>query len=309
MAAFAEHVWAWVRIVRPLIIIISVFGSLVGAVNTASFLDSPMEQGLLWSLVAGATLLAGGLMVHNDYTDYASDCVNRPHKPIPSGVISLAAGKWVGIIMLWASVFVALIDPGKTGFDLNYPCAFLTAAVVISGIYYNKSGKHTGIAGHMIVAFGVGVIPLWGALKLFSVDGLAILPLSILIFMMETGREIMVCVGDYEGDLAAGYRTTPIRLGRRRAMLAALAFYIAGFALIEPVYAGALISQPVFYWPYRVGAYAFFAILFATWIITWRVVDSGDSKKIFHSFETYIRTGTRAGVLLFQVFLFSDGFI
>ncbi len=309
MAALTEHLWAWVRIVRPLIIVISVFGSMVGAINAASFLNAPMEAGLVWSLVAGAALLAGGLMVHNDYTDYASDCVNRPHKPIPSGIISLSTGKWAGIAMLWASVAVALFDPGTSGFSLNFPCAILTVAVVISGIYYNKSGKHTGIVGHMIVAFGVGAIPLWGALKLFSIDGLIILPLSILIFIMETGREIMVCVGDYEGDVAAGYKTTPIRLGRRKAMQLALVFYIVAFALIEPVYSGAGVCAPVFFWPYRVGAYLFFTILFVTWIQTWRVIGSEDSKKIFRAFELYIRTGTRIGVLLFQVFLFADGFI
>ena len=303
------QIWAWIRIIRPLIFIISIFGSLVGAVNAASYFGIPMEPNLMWMLVAGAALLSSGLMVHNDYTDYKSDCVNRPHKPIPSGIISLKTAKWIGIAMLLGSVIAAGIDPVAEGLRLNVSCGILTVLVVVTGIYYNRSGKFAGIIGHMIVAFGVGVIPLWGALKLYSNDGFVILPLSILIFIMETGREIMVCVGDYEGDLAAGYKTTPIRLGREKAMLLALVYYVISFLLIEPVFKGLGFYPGVFSWPYRTGAYIFFAILFITWGITWRVAKTGDSEKIFKSFELNIRTGTRIGVLLFQIFLFMDGFV
>ena len=87
-----NRVLAWVRICRPLIIIISVFGSSVGALNV-TIADITINAGfhLEWDMflltMLAAAFLAGGLMVHNDFTDLESDRVNRPQKPIPSGLI------------------------------------------------------------------------------------------------------------------------------------------------------------------------------------------------------------------------------
>jgi 4-hydroxybenzoate polyprenyltransferase len=137
------------------------------------------------------------------------------------------------------------------------------------------------------------------------------LPLAIAIFFQETGREIMVCAGDYIGDLKAGFKTTPIRLGRKRSMQVALLFYLL-FIPIFPLSAydwtGLHLPQ-VFGWLYLVGGIILAFALIITWLMTYRVVvKTDDEKKIWKAFERYERTGTRVMIIVFQIFILFEVF-
>ena len=317
--------FSWVRIVRPLIVFISIFGASVGALNVTvadiSVNDGvELDVGVFLIALAASGLLAAGLMVHNDYTDLDSDRVNRPQKPIPSGLISPGTAKRTGIALMMLSVLLAfsttLLAPrGMRGpltpGGLNLPCGILTAVIVATGIFYNSRGKYRGIWGHMIVAFGVGAIPLWGAwaLRPFSWYELKImLPLALAIFSMEIGREIMVCIGDMHGDRAAGFLTTPVRRGRELSMYIVLVFYTL-IPLYPVSYFGLFGFPRVFGTVYLVGATAFIMILYITWLNVNSTVKKGNEGEIWHAFELNIRTGTRVGVVLFQVLLFVEAFV
>jgi geranylgeranylglycerol-phosphate geranylgeranyltransferase len=314
--SWADRVLAWVQISRPLIMFISVFGALVGALNIRSSYELPILSGWvpfqlrnLWELGFGSVLLSAGLMIHNDVTDYPSDCVNRPHKPLPRGAIDHRTARWTGIIAMCAAALVSMVHHTPQGVEANWACGWLTVAIVVTGIFYNDHGKMHGLLGHGIVAFGVGAIPLWGALKLYGDTGVAILPLAAAIFVMEIGREIMVCIGDLPGDLKAGFRTTPIRLGRDRAMRHVL-WYYCGYLLLLPLpFTGVGPFPPLFGDVYLAGALLFALILFATWGATWRAIRRGDEEQIFAAFERHIRLGTRLGVVFFQLVLFVEAFV
>lgn len=270
----------------------------------------PPIEASLWELALGAALLSAGLMIHNDVTDYPSDQVNRPRKPLPRGAISHTTARWTGIACMLTATLVAFVHhPASGGWAWNPVCGVLTAAIVITGIFYNDHGKMYGLVGHIIVAFGVGAIPLWGALKVYGTAGLAMMPIALAIFVMEIGREIMVCVGDMPGDIEAGFRTTPIRLGRDRAMRLVLWFY-AGYLILLPLpYTGLGPWPGLFGDVYLVGAVIFAVILFATWVATRRAIGRGDEKAIFAAFERHIRLGTRLGVVFFQLVLFAEAFL
>lgn len=310
---------AWFRIVRPPIVFISIFGALVGALNVTMAQGIDVNSGSILLTIIGAGLLAAGLMVHNDFTDLESDRVNRPHKPIPRGIISPKTAKYTGIILMILAVVVGFIinifespeltfDDPLTPLGLNLPCGVLTLIVVIAGIFYNKDGKYTGLAGHILVAFGVGVIPYWGAIAVLPSDLISMLPLAVSIFVMEIGREIMVCAGDIKGDIEAGYKTTPIKMGRLNSMYFVLLFYL-GFLPLYPIsYFGWLGFPKIFGEIYLVGATVFALILFLTWADTMRVAKAGDDGRTWQAFERNIRTGTRVGVIFFQFILFIEVF-
>ena len=162
------------------------------------------------------------------------------------------------------------------------------------------------------MAFGVGAIPLWGAwaVRPYTWSDLEIMiPLAMAIFFMEIGREIMVCIGDLEGDRAAGFLTTPVRAGREFSMYLVLFFYTLFIPLYPISYFGILGFPRVFGLPYMIGATLFIIILYLTWFNVRRVVRTGNEKRIWHAFELNIRTGTRLGVVLFQVLLFVEAFV
>jgi 4-hydroxybenzoate polyprenyltransferase len=194
---------------------------------------------------------------------------------------------------------------------LNWECGLLTFILVIIGLYYNYYGKHHGLFGHMAVAFGVGAIPYWGGLAIFPNQPLLMLPLAVAIFFQETGREIMVCAGDYVGDLKAGFKTTPVRHGRKRSMQIALFFYLL-FIPIFPLsawdWAGIRMPQ-IFGVIYLIGGCILAAALLLTWFFTYNVVTkTDDEKKIWKSFERNLRIGTRVMIIVFQIFILLEIF-
>lgn len=308
-----KWVLIWIRLSRPLIGIISILGVMVGALNIASFVNpgsigKPFTAVSLAVIIMTTLALSSGLMIHNDYTDFPSDRVNRPYKVLPSGLVSLKTAKWTGIILLMISTLLAFtttyFDQGR----INWLCGLLTLTIVLIGILYNSKGKYLGIWGHVFVAYGVGCIPLWGAVAVAPTQSAAMIPLAVSIFIMEIGREIMVCAGDIEGDRAAGYKTTPINLGQVKSMWLALVFYLL-FPLFFPIpYYGWLGFPKIFSLGYMGGACAFSLVLFYTWFKTMKVAVRGDKKATWNAFERHIRLGTRAGVLFFQLTILLDAF-
>lgn len=305
-----KNLHAWGMMIRPPILFLCCFGAVVGALNTAVFLGENISIFQIIMIILAPAFLSIGTMVHNDVPDLESDKINRPYKPIPSGIISEKTANILGILLMTASIFIALFVNYFDYQTLNWNCAILTAFLVLIGLYYNYYGKLHGIFGHISVAIGVGAIPYWGSIAAFPNFLLVMLPLGIAILIQEIGREIMVCVGDYVGDLKAGWKTTPVKHGREKSMYIALFFYILFIPLyILPAYDYLKIGIPnVFGNLYLIGGTLLALTLIITWILSYRALLTDDEKKIWKAFERYERTGTRAMIVVFQIFIFLEIF-
>jgi geranylgeranylglycerol-phosphate geranylgeranyltransferase len=292
--------YAWFRIIRPPILLISALGAAVGALNV----DNNPDPLTFWlALIAWAPLVYTGIMIHNDYTDLESDKINRPNKPVPSGAVSPAAARWSGLGMMVGGTIMAFFIDIHNG-NINYSAGIVALSLTIIGIVYNKWGKGWGIWGNIFVAYGVAIIPFYGAVAIEPIEGiLKMAPLTIAIFVMEIGREIIVCAEDVEGDIKAGFKTFPVRVGQKKSMYYAVMFYV-GYAIIYPMpfimrwdILPGLYYDPV----YIFGATIFAIVLFVTWYLTLREMTE-------KAFWNYIRTGTRVGVLFFQFILLISAF-
>lgn len=304
---------AWFRIIRPPIVVISCLGALIGALNVSSYINDGIIKLSLFQIsmiIIGAAFLSAGLMIHNDVTDLKSDKVNRPHKPLPSGRIRTKTAQVTGLLLMILSIFIALLININDNGPLNWKCGILTLSIVIVGVCYNHYGKYHGIFGHILVAYGVGAIPYWGAIAVAPEPEhlFLIFPLALALFIQEIGREIMVNAGDFNGDLKAGYKTLPVLLGRKKAMHVALIFYLVFIPIFPIPYFGWMGAEKVFGHIYLMGATIFCLSLLVTWILTYRVVLQNDEKKIWSAFEKYERTGTRMMVLFFQAMLILEAF-
>ena len=305
-----KKIIAWLRLIRPPIIFISALGAIVGALNSANFLNDKLSFFEIAMIIFGASFLSAGLMVHNDVTDLKSDEVNRPNKPLPSKIIKLKTAYITGILLMILAIFIALLININDSGQINYRCGFLTLFLVVLGIYYNHYGKHLGIYGNIAVSIGVGAIPFWGSAAAFPSELFIMFPLALSIFIMEIGREIMVNAGDYFGDLKAGFKTLPVKIGRKKSMHVALMFYIA-FIPIFPLpafdYLGLGVPQ-VFGSIYLIGGTVLALSLLITWFLTYIVLLQKDENKIWSAFERYKRTGTRVMIIVFQFFLLLEVF-
>lgn len=309
------------RIIRPPIMIISIVGVSVGALNVTLGRGEPLSLPTYGMTCLMAALLSAGLMVHNDYYDLPSDRVTRPKKALPSGAIKASTARDVGFALMALGVVTGLLVRFPATGELDVVTALFAALVFLVGLFYNIRGKHTGLLGHAMVAVGVGLIPYMGAVPFR--DYADMLPLAAGIAVMEVGREIMVCAGDIEGDRAAGFSTLPVRIGQRKSLLVALGFYLASaplFFIYLPSIASQIPGEGYQYPPpnamgspirntlldtnmfgdlYFVGAAAFLVALVVLWVLVWR-------KPVWESFERYIRTGSRVLIFLFQVLLLAE---
>jgi geranylgeranylglycerol-phosphate geranylgeranyltransferase len=301
---------AWARMIRLPILFLCCFGAVVGALNTAVFLNAQVSLFQIFILILAPAFLSVGTMVHNDVTDLKSDKVNRPYKPLPAGIIKEKTAYFTGLSLMFASIIIALfVNINDTG-ELNWNCTIFTAFLVFVGIYYNYYGKYHGIFGHISVSIGVGAIPYWGAIAIFPNELIVMLPLAIAIFFQEVGREIMVCVGDYHGDLKAGFKTTPVKLGRKRSMYVALIFYLAFIPLFPlPAFDWVGIGVPqLFGTLYLIGGSLLAMTFILTWLLSYIEVLKGDEKRIWNAFERYERIGTRLMIIVFQIFILLEVF-
>jgi len=113
---------AWIRIIRPPIVLISCLGATVGALNAAIFLDINLTNFQIFMVLLGAGFLSAGFMVHNDVTDLKSDKINRPHKPLPSGEIGVKTAYIAGLTLMVLSIIIALLINIKDHGVLNWNC-------------------------------------------------------------------------------------------------------------------------------------------------------------------------------------------
>ena len=278
---------AWVRIVRPPIVIISILGTLA-----CFLLSEPNPNTWSFILLAGVSgCLAAGLMIQNDVWDLASDRIRRSAKVLCSGAISVRSATFAGYFFMSVAAGLSIF--------MAWPALLYVWSLLAVGAWYNRRGKLFHIWGNAATAYGVGGIVL---VPMLYTGEYFLIPLFLGIFIQEIGREIMVTIGDVEGDRAAGWRTVPILVGRYKAQQIAGVFYLIGIPW--------LLFQPGLALVYYAGAIVFAVILVGGWIWTReRLVvaavryDPGfDSDSfIFRAYERALRVGSRLGILIFQV--------
>ena len=103
--------------------------------------------------------LYGGGVVFNDVFDDSLDRIERPERPIPSGLISLREATTLGSILLIAGIVAA--------FAVNLTSGLLASLITIAALVYNKWGKHHSLLGPpnmglcrgLNLLLGVSVLP------------------------------------------------------------------------------------------------------------------------------------------------------
>lgn len=201
-------------------------GAWAGAGRSLSFLASSTVWAM--SLIACGVTVAS--MMINDYFDYASGVDNRcnkPHKPLPSGLVSPDVAV-LGSALIYVVVLCAACALGSPA---------LRAIVSLSSgatLLYTPLLKWVLGAKNLAVAAVVGLAPLSGALAAAagagSADVMRALPPALFAFAGVAYREVLMDVCDAAGDAASGLRTLPVVLGKTCAVLVGACTMMAGAA-------------------------------------------------------------------------------
>jgi geranylgeranylglycerol-phosphate geranylgeranyltransferase len=186
------------------------------------------ESLLLFFIVA---LITAAGNVINDFFDAKIDAINRPDRPIPSGVVSRRAARGFAVMLFLAGLLVS--------FFTNSLCIGIAIFNALLLIAYAAKLKSTPLIGNIVVAYLSASIFLFGG-ALNGWDGLTrIIPIAAITFFAMLSRELLKDAEDVEGDRAGGADTVPIRIGIKKT---------SEFALITTVLAVTASFIPYLWW-------------------------------------------------------------
>ena len=135
-------------------------------------------------LLATSGLYAGGV-VFNDVFDAELDAVERPERPIPSGLVSRAGASFFGGVLLAIGVGSAWVAGSAAG--------VLAIAIAVAALVYDRFGKHHGLFGPLNMGLCRGLNLLLGVSAVPAVLSsywfLAFLPIAYIAAITFISRD------------------------------------------------------------------------------------------------------------------------
>jgi 1,4-dihydroxy-2-naphthoate octaprenyltransferase len=149
----------FLRLTRPANIVTAISDILAGAA-VAGYASTMPDFIPMLLLIVGTIGLYGGGVVFNDVFDAELDRIERPERPIPSGLITKKEGTLLGSILLIMGVAAAfLLSP--------YPSGSIAFAIALAALVYDKWGKHhpffgplnMGLCRGLNLLLGISLVP------------------------------------------------------------------------------------------------------------------------------------------------------
>jgi geranylgeranylglycerol-phosphate geranylgeranyltransferase len=166
------------------------------------------------------TLITAAGNVINDYFDVEIDRVNRPDRPIPSGLVGLPEARAYAVFLFLAGILVCLFT--------NSLCIAIAVFNSLLLIAYAAFLKRTPLFGNITVSYLAASMFLFGG-ALGGLPGLfRVMPFAVMTFFAMLARELVKDGEDVEGDKASGAVTIPIRYGMKVTLVLALFCAILG---------------------------------------------------------------------------------
>jgi len=144
---------------RPANIVTAIADILAGIAISGYFSSDDFGWRAVFLLIFATTGLYGGGVVMNDVFDAELDSVERPERPIPSGLIPKTQAAILGIVLLLAGIFLA--------FCVGLYPGLLALATAVAAVVYDKFSKHNAVLGPLNMGLcrglnlllGVSIIP------------------------------------------------------------------------------------------------------------------------------------------------------
>jgi geranylgeranylglycerol-phosphate geranylgeranyltransferase len=218
---------AYINITRPHNCLMGGLTSIIGVMVSRQFYI-PLYTQLTFILILILSYLtyifiaAAGNVV-NDVFDIEIDKINRPDRPIPSGVITLKQAKIYSIVLWLIGIIFSFVTISIS--PAGFWCPIIAIFFSFIGFAYAAKGKVMGIFGNFMVAisFSFGYIyggVITGAFNHIT-SSLAIITFFLSSFFMLQSREIIKGMEDVEGDQLRQVQTIAMIYGYRVAAMSA----------------------------------------------------------------------------------------
>ena len=134
-----NKITGYLRLMRPANIVTAVADILAGIAIASSLQFSRPDISLVILLALSTACLYGGGVVMNDVFDAGLDSVERPERPIPSGLIQKSHAAFFGVFLLLLGIALAAL--------CNSTSALIATSIAVAAVVYDKWTKHYSFAG------------------------------------------------------------------------------------------------------------------------------------------------------------------
>jgi len=216
----------------------STLSGLSVAIGAIAALSAPLTELQVWYIsigcVAAGFISAFGYAI-NDIFDIEIDKINMPHRPIPSGSVSLEGAKYFTLLTSIAGLFFAFL--------IDIVAILLTLFGLILLYLYASNLKRSGFPGNLVVASLASIPFLFGGFVTQSYETL-IYPASF-AFLLNLGTELIKDIEDVKGDELENVQSVALRYGVKPARNLAFAILFVLLLIIPfPIILGYYTSIP-----------------------------------------------------------------
>jgi geranylgeranylglycerol-phosphate geranylgeranyltransferase len=209
-----EKLTAIIKLIRPINFLITFISVIVAAV--ICFPDKLLSMNLFIAALAASLVMASGNII-NDIFDIEIDRINRPSRPLPSGLIKINFALFFYFILVLISLALSLLI-NQSAFTI-----VLNSHLIL--FLYSKYLKKVPLIGNITVAFLTGLVFIFGGVAVGNPSA-AIIPASF-AFLINLIREIVKDMEDIEGDQKADVITFPIKFGFQKSKIIILIITIS----------------------------------------------------------------------------------
>ena len=196
-----NSIFPYINILRPLNLIFSA----LSVVITAYLTDNLNQTVIIMNGVMVVVSFAGASNILNDIFDINIDKMNQPHRPLPSGKISV----WAALVYMLAIYFFGIYAL----FNLSELAIEIALVIVLPTlVFYTPLFKRIPLIGNMAVAAVLGMVFLFSEAA-FTGTVSAMWTPAWLAFGLTFIRELIKDVEDVEGDKLYGAKTVPVVFG------------------------------------------------------------------------------------------------
>jgi len=262
-----QRLGRYVRFTRPFTLLPPLLGVVSGAITAWGSAANPhvlageMRQvtwSIVWTVALGslcAGLLNAASNAINQYYDIENDRINKPHRPLVTGAISMRAGWWyaaflyvLAVIPTWLVVIYPATTLGEKMFAglERHECFFVYLAGMLFTFVYSAPAfgrtKANAFLANLTIAIPRGcLLKVAGWSMVASIFRVEPWFIGGIFFLFLLGASTTKDFSDMKGDEAAGCRTLPIRYGVDRAAKMISPFFVLPWLLLP---LGAWIEDP-----------------------------------------------------------------
>ncbi|CAM9786896.1 unnamed protein product [Chrysoparadoxa australica] len=212
---------AYIELMRPQNILPSAGLVAIGAWVSSHDVTQLLSVKVLLTALA-AVLVATGSCILNDWFDVAVDAENKPNRPLVTGRVKLGHALALSCVLLLGALASAwVVNP--------LALQMVIASSVCLVTMYTPVLKPFPLLKNFVAAGVIAVAITAGGLAAGAEFSSSFIPAAV-VFFCTVHREIVMDVGDVEGDRTSGVITLPVLLGRGPAIAVAAGLLAFGLS-------------------------------------------------------------------------------